>query len=154
MLGAGRQHITCMTSFLLKLLLWLSFVQFSWAVKAMLLLHNLVRPIKKKLFIFRCHDRNWELRATFASCQVMLYKVGLSCCRLSRPNRSRVEDEIRLLSLVLRAEIIWKIQLLFSHSCSVCLDKGPEGPWVFAPINTRLLFVWFFFPVLIFNSWP
>ncbi len=113
--------------------------------KAMLLLHNLVRPIKKKLFIFRCHDRNWELRATFASCQVMLYKVGLSCCRLSRPNRSRVEDEIRLLSLVLRAEIIWKIQLLFSHSCSVCLDKGPEGPWVFAPINIRLLFVWFFF---------
>jgi len=101
----------------------------------MVLLHNHVRTC----YLFpNAVIKTMSPRATLASCQVMLYKVVSSCCRLSSLCGSRVEDEIRPLSLILRAEII---PTDFFRSYIVCLDKGPEGPYVFGPINMRLLFV-------------
>lgn len=134
-----------MTSLLLKQFLWLSFcfVQFSEAVVS---LNNHVRT---SYLFFQCRHRDnaTESYSCFLSshalqgCVVLLQTVKAVWKPSGRWDQAHVLDPQSGDYSEKSGSIFYPL---------ICLDKGPEGPWVFGPINMRLLFVWIvFFPVLI-----
>lgn len=79
----------------------------------------------------QCH---WELLLFLVkSCSTRLCVVLLQTVKAVK---KRVEDEIRPLSLILRAEIIWKNPALFFPLlyCSPGQRPRPNPPWVFCLI--------------------
>lgn len=103
--------------------------------KAALLLHNCMRTIANKLFIFHCHHSNIS-KSYFSFLSGVLYKVALSVKAVLKSS-GRWDQA---LVLVLRA----KIQQFFFPFYLGCLDRGSAGPWVFGPMKRGLLFVLIF----------
>lgn len=134
-----------MTSLLLKQFLWLSFCCFrpqkQWFCYITMCEQAIYFPLPSS------QQSHWELLLFLVkSCSTRL------CVVLSQGREEAVWKMRSGPCPCPRVEIIWKNPALFSPSYIVHLDKGPQGPLVFGPIN---LFVWFFFffSVLIFNSW-